>query len=740
MGLYDDLAQRSTHIDLILGLVVEGVPYVFVERTLPASFSILTGRAQVTSVSAVREGEGRLDLDIRREVPATVEFSLLDNAGVLAGLLSVNRRRSTWITADATASATTLALESTSGMTAGDTIYIGSESITIGTVASATSLTGCTRGTLGSTAALLKGSATDGDAVYRTVPAWEGRRAWLYAWTVSASGVGLSQEILATLIIDGPPRHDGDNEWSIVCAGVMQEYMQRAVGVGLKSAKVTGPSVVDVTGDPTTITFPVDDATAFVIGDGPTWAILDTGHVLEVLSISLSPPKITVSGEIAHQDRGQLVKEKSGNADDASTLRPLAIAGGATAYPLLWSLISTVGSGTGFDALPGRVGADTYDAGWRFGAGIPAADIDTASFLARPAPSYNVLIDKERPVGEILQEWCYLSGSAIVTTSAGQLRAIPMSHPRSTSTVTIGADAIVPDTRIEVVADESTITPLVTVQCDYSPLTQEHRAEINLIDDDKIKRYPRSPRRREISLMSIGCSDARGVGAGDSWRASASMSAGEIATVVADIVSGESALARVTVSLTVTLDKLSVRLGDVVQIGSVLPSGFNAPDMAGGTISGSYARVIARRPDYDAGTVGLTLELLEALLHVCPAATIASIAGDTVTLATTGPEVSGTSPANDFFVGCGVRVHDRSASTFDTLTVIAIPSTTSLQLSAVPSFAIAGGTDYLVLSPLDGATSGTTVSGYTLAELSILAPANGVGTVFGTVNNTPRWR
>jgi len=58
----------------------------------------------------------------------------------------------------------------------------------------------------------------------------------------------------------------------------------------------------------------------------------------------------------------------------------------------------------------------------------------------------------------------------------------------------------------------------------------------------------------------------------------------------------------------------------------------------------------------------------------------------------------------------------------------------------VPSFLIAGGTDYLVLSPLDGASSGTTTSGYDLAELSILTPANGVGSVYGAVNNTPRWR
>ncbi len=45
MGLYDDLAVRGRHCELVLGLIVEGIPYAFVERTLPASFPILTGRA-----------------------------------------------------------------------------------------------------------------------------------------------------------------------------------------------------------------------------------------------------------------------------------------------------------------------------------------------------------------------------------------------------------------------------------------------------------------------------------------------------------------------------------------------------------------------------------------------------------------------------------------------------------------------------------------------------------------------
>jgi hypothetical protein len=87
-------------------------------------------------------------------------------------------------------------------------------------------------------------------------------------------------------------------------------------------------------------------------------------------------------------------------------------------------------------------------------------------------------------------------------------------------------------------------------------------------------------------------------------------------------------------------------------------------------------------------------------------------------------------------------VHDRSGSVFDTLEVLAIPSTTSLQLSAVPTFVIAGGVDYLVLTPyVTGLfATGTTVSGYALTEMAVTVVANGTGSSSGMHNNTPRWR
>ena len=728
MTLYDDLAVRGRHCELVLGLIVEGVPYAFVERTIPASFSILTGRAQVVCVNGVKEGESKLDLEIRREVSSTVDFTLIGSGdGALDQIFSVNRRRSAWVTADYSASATTISVTSTFGMLANDTIYIGSgESIKIGTVASGTSLTGCTRGYLGTTAQPLKGTASDGDPVYRYAPTWEGRRAWLYAWTVD-QGVALSQQILSTLIIDEAPTYDGAYAWSVRCAGVMQEYMQRAVGVGLREAKITATPTIAAS----SITFKVDDPTAFYVGTVPAYVALSTGVARELLSVDDGLSTVTISRERFQQRFGVPSPIR------AESLRQIQLAGGATSYPLLWTMLSNLGTGVGLDVMPGRAAPNTFQAGWRFGANMAAADIDTTSFLARTAAPHTVVIDGEKPLGDILQEWCLLSSSAVVVTSDGVLTAIPINHQRSTTSVVIGKTNLVPDSGIDIVANESTITPLVTVECDYSPLSKENRATLNLIDEDKIKRYPRSPRRRQMSLPSIACRDAEKLVRDDAWAAPSMLSIGDIQNLAYDIVSGEGPLARIEVSITVTLDLLSLRLGDVVLIGSDLPNGFNAPDMAGGTIAGKYARVLSRRPDYDRGVVGLTLELLEPLQHVCPAAVIASAVGAVLTLSTTGPEVRTTSPGNDFGIGLYVRVYDVSAGLYERIEITNV-STTTITLASAPTFVVQAGIDYVAvdhtLSP-----NTATVSGYSLSEMAPLAGASGVVVGSGYTSNA-RWR
>ena len=159
MTFYSDLAGTDAHADLVLALRIEGIPVAFVERTVPTAVAAaLSGYTQFVGITRVEEGEAALDMDERRELAATLEIDLLDDdAKTLSSLFAINKRRATWLTADATAAATSLTVYSTLGFSNGQTIYTDGETIKIGTVASGVSLTGCTRGAFGSTARPLYG-------------------------------------------------------------------------------------------------------------------------------------------------------------------------------------------------------------------------------------------------------------------------------------------------------------------------------------------------------------------------------------------------------------------------------------------------------------------------------------------------------------------------------------------------------------------------------------------------------
>ena len=188
------------------------------------------------------------------------------------------------------------------------------------------------------------------------------------------------------------------------------------------------------------------------------------------------------------------------------------------------------------------------------------------------------------------------------------------------------------------------------------------------------------------------------------------------------------------------------RIGDVVTLGSDLPDAYDLPHFRGGSVLGARCRVVARRPRYDQARVDVRLEVLDRLLHVCPAAVVASVGsagsgpngGTVFTLATTGPEVSGTSPAHDFWVGASVLHVDRSTPTNSgNLAVLAIPSATTIELEDGGLFTLEAGVDYIVLDP-ENSADGTTTSGYTRAEFAKLAGDDGDAGSNETIN--PRWR
>ena len=229
----------NEHVDLTMALVVEGIPTVFTERTIGGTPTTWNGATQAVCITRVEEGESTLDFNERRETAATLDVDVLDD-GSLTLLFASASRSVSYVSSNASASATTINLGSTATLTAGQAIYIGSETIIIGTVASATQLTGCTRGAYGSKAAPLFGTASDGDSVYVRPPSWRGRRAKLYGW-------GASETLLGTYIVDDAPIQQGDSTWALRMAGIAQEYFERVVGLGLRKVGALRVDVITST-------------------------------------------------------------------------------------------------------------------------------------------------------------------------------------------------------------------------------------------------------------------------------------------------------------------------------------------------------------------------------------------------------------------------------------------------------------------------------------------------------------
>lgn len=748
---------ENEHVDLTLALVVEGIPYAFVERDTPAG-AALSGRTEVVCITRAEEGEAALSYEDRRETAATLDVEMLDtDDDLFRTLFAAGSRAVTWISADATASATGLTLATTAPLTASDTFYVGAESIIVGTVASGTSLTGCTRGAFGSTASVLRGDASDGDSVYTVPPFWRGRRAWLYGYT----GTAASETLLGVYIVDEAPRHVGDRRWALRLAGVVQEYFERSVGVGLKDITTTGATGTWTNGTPSTYEIPVTLASAFRTSPSgwPTYALVtnpnafgsDGGRtvIVELLDVDTVGGTITLAVDGSFGTRGLQAVDAVG-PPVGWAIRQIGVIQSPGASSILVVLLSDEGQAlSGGDYLPGRPAETSQDYGWRLGAGFTTSEIDVAAFDEITAvPPMTIVIDGERKVTEVLREWCILTGTVIVSTVDGKLKPVTLSAQRDPNARTIGAADVIPEGPVEVEHDESGIYPLVTIRAGYSPITVELTDEVSLIDVELAKRYRRTPQRREIEIRSL---DVRAPGppqAGTAgWRHPSRISVADMVTMISDAMRGDGALARRFVRLSLTHEHLDLRIGDVVTIGTDLPDAYDGlPDMRGSTIAGATARVVARRPRYDQARVDVRLELMDRLLHVCPAAVIGSIALDTptpgtatLTLATTGPEVSGASPTDDFYAGAALLMIDRStpanteANSVDTIT-----SGTTMTINN-PGFTVQTGVDYIVLDP-ESSPDGTTGSGYTLIEFAKLAADDGVAGVNADTTTEPRWR
>jgi hypothetical protein len=199
----------------IYWITIAGVPVVWIERstglTLPSGYTVEDGSLVIDDSAAV--GVESINRDNGTAVSLALSLKLLDTATARDWLRRPSKSMS--LTADLSATATAATVSDSAGWGNGDAAWLGMERITIGTVASSTSITGLTRATVG-TLAYEHDTGTTSQIITDRPRYWRGRDVTLWATPADATGypTGATLEADAVQVwrgrIDTGPRRERD--------------------------------------------------------------------------------------------------------------------------------------------------------------------------------------------------------------------------------------------------------------------------------------------------------------------------------------------------------------------------------------------------------------------------------------------------------------------------------------------------------------------------------------------------
>lgn len=745
MTIFTELATQGPRKILNLGIKIEGIKESFVEVATSSVHTNLNANS-IQCVSKIVEGATELDLEERRETAPSLDIELIDtNSLQLQNLFQVLNEYVAFVTADASAAATTINVNDTTLIAAAITAGGGSCLLYIGTETLLATATGVgtvtvTRAQHGSTAIKLKGNSTDvdGQRIYLFPPQWIGRRVTLYAYSPT------TEDAIGTFIIDNTPEMLDNRKWRISCGGIIQEYFTRVVGLGVTEVQATWKAPTNYSGADTLVTLTVEDPFKFKTTAGmPTFVLVnyqDGQSIHRLHSVTTSPPEIVIylKGEFGTGwGFGEHLRE-------IISVKQIAIVAGNDFLPLLYLLLSDEGQGTNtWDKLAGAERQNYLDTGWRFGAKFKTTEVDTTAFTTGTAISVHnhaIIIDKEIELKEWLKEFGILSSCIFYTTADGKLSVKGIGDVRLQDATTITKNNIFSASRVK--CDERQVSPILSASIGYDPMEEDFMMkEVNFIDTDLMDRYPRAQNKKQYKFRSIAPLKQR-------WKKSrffnhpAGVSQGELLSDLAKLHKSIDGEPPRIIEMTVDLSLLNLRCGSLVKFSDLPTSVSELPDFKGGNFSGLVGRVISRRPDYDSAKLNLTLQLTEKTLRLCPGVKISSsVAPVTINLDPTHPASPSGNLADLFFVGCGIRIFN-NASTMKYTTVAAITGANQIQIAIdFPTWGLVPTSDMFVQLDLSGTVSGTTVAGYAIDEYAAMSPDSGTCTLTNPdVETKPRWK
>jgi hypothetical protein len=504
-------------------------------------------------------------------------------------------------------------------------------------------------------------------------------------------------ERLGTFRLEEAPAYLGRGNWELRCSELSDEVAQRSVGVGVEE--------VDIVGDPGTLTasgnaaytIPDEHAHLFAEGTSSHVAVRYVRNSTGDTKGYIVAPIVSVTGGVVTY--GPVPTDAAfWMTHTPESIRPVSVVSsglpGSRLAEICTSRLGTAANGSS-DVLAGTESDGFGRPSMRMGAGILAAEIDSASFAS--AASFGVpwsyVIDGEQSLGDVLADFTLHTRSCWFVDRDGKLVTKSLGEQEESSVTTIDDGVMLNGEDPQVSYDEENIFPRVQIQCDYSIWDRKFKTTINVSDGEIDARYPYRGDILTVSSRSAVTTLSRREETLAFGRQV--VGTGEVADAVRSL-QVQTSRGNVIVKVKCTLAAAKVWLGDRVALD--MP---DTPNFSGGFIStGSLGRVIGYRPDWNGGTVSLTIQLLEALAYIAPACTItsAAAAGTNIVLSTTGYEnSSGATPTDMFGVGWQVYLLDVSTGALESILIANIVRGTDTIVSTNPIAGTYVAGDYLIM-------------------------------------------
>ncbi len=437
-------------------------------------------------------------LDRRQGVVRPGGFSLTqpDPTGEVNALFA--RRGGTESPLLAGLDATSTMVELANDYSGGSTIYVGRETITLGTYTASPSprYTGCTRGAHGSQATEHQTGSTASSKPRH----WDGRRAVLYEFnrdTNTAAAVRAG-------VVDGSPVWS-DDSYDIDFLD-LTTLLNRPI--------VTGWGEVDVVGmtfDSLTVDFKVDDASSFIASDYGAVVVTvdDVRYFYKVESVdTVSTPNVVTCYDDAAVSDHRVTASQRFRTD--ATIKTISVVQEDPALFALHLMCSRFGdSGDTYDVLPG-VAVDDGDGltpEKRMGAGLPEAWVDVDSWLdaigiAGSTPTF-VLDEPMHLLDFLFREIVWRMGGFIYQTAEGKLAFRRYDPATADSSLAVYDESDLASTDITAVDDEREVISGAVVESnwDFDRREYMHKSVINFVETQSV--YGDNRDRLEISSRSL---------------------------------------------------------------------------------------------------------------------------------------------------------------------------------------------------------------------------------------------